>query len=269
ARLVRPQQDHHRVRPRLFNLSAHDRTKLFAAFQPHLADDLEAAFQLRARLPYPVGHNRRAYRAPGDAAALAPPCFRTLASILQSLRGYAPDGPDWVAAWAPHLSSTDSLGLLCAATIDRGNDEVFETLKASATNDHEIGNMGRHVVRGLLSSARPDGWQFVEKLLLPAQRQEGLRQVILECIDEAHPAAFRRIIALILDNDLIRFSATVRAIDVWFGLQWTALTPAVLRDTLRRVQKLLDDEAERNEVLKSGKGEDFYFALWTIAFDDA
>ena len=40
--------------------------------------------------------------------------------------------------------------------------------------------MGRHVTRGLLSASNTQGWQFIENLLLAAQRQEGLRQVILE-----------------------------------------------------------------------------------------
>ncbi|MGL4551357.1 MAG: hypothetical protein ACRC33_09220, partial [Gemmataceae bacterium] len=120
--------------PKLFALSPRDRTKLFAALFPNLADDLEAAFQLRARLPYPLGHGRRAYRAPGDAAAMAGPCFHTFAALVQSLRGYDPPDAAWVAAWAPHLDATDTLGLLCAAAIDRGNAEVIEVLKASATN---------------------------------------------------------------------------------------------------------------------------------------
>jgi len=37
--------------------------------------------------------------------------------------------------------------------------------------------MGRHVTRALLTASRPDGWEFVEKLLLAAQREDGLRQM--------------------------------------------------------------------------------------------
>jgi len=43
--------------------------------------------------------------------------------------------------------------------------------------------MGRHVTRSLLLANRPEGWEFVEKLLVAAQRQEGLHQTILECVD--------------------------------------------------------------------------------------
>ena len=54
-------------------------------------------------------------------------------------------------------------------------------------------------------------------MLLAAQRQEGLRQNILETIDEAHPEAFRRMLRIIIDNDMVRFSSVIRAVDVWFG----------------------------------------------------
>src|SRR4029077_10972110 len=125
--------------------------------------------------------------------------------------------------------SSDSLGILLAAVIDGGGaegDKVFEILKESATNQHEVGSMGRHVTRALMACAKPEAWEFVEKLLLAAQRQEGLRQVILEAVDEAHPEAFKRMLRLVLDHNLLRFAATVRAVDVWFGLNWDALTPA-------------------------------------------
>src|SRR5205823_2704985 len=144
-------------------------------------------------------------------------------SLITALRGYNPDVA-WCAAWAPYVThgyQADQFGLLLAAAIEAGGhkgEEVFAILKESGSNEHEIGSMGRHVSRALLVCSHPDGWAFMERMLLAAQRQEGLRQVILESIDEAHPQAFRRMLHLILEHNLLRFSATVRAADVWFEL---------------------------------------------------
>ena len=77
--------------------------------------------------------------------------------------------------------------------------------------------MGRHVPRALLVANKKEAWDFVGKLLVAAQRQEGLRQVILETVDEAHPEAFTRILRLLSEEKLSRFAAVVRAVDVWFG----------------------------------------------------
>ena len=51
--------------------------------------------------------------------------------------------------------------------------KIFAILIASAKGEHEIGAMGRHVVRSLLLANRPEGWEFVEKLLIccPASRR--------------------------------------------------------------------------------------------------
>ena len=103
--------------------------------------------------------------------------------------------PVWLARWAGHLLaqswqiSSHLVGWLLAAAVEAGNDEVFELLLASTDGSDEVATMGRHVPIALLCAERPDGWERVERLLLSAQRQEGLRQSILEVVDEAHPEA--------------------------------------------------------------------------------
>ncbi|MFO0926452.1 MAG: DUF5724 domain-containing protein [Gemmataceae bacterium] len=255
-------------------MPAKERQALFAALYPKLATAIERTWSVFPQLPYEAGYCRKGFRNPGDESAHTEVRFNWLQSIARELKGYDPDVV-WCATWAAHLGGgygNDSLGLLLAAAVSAGGtegDEVFEILKESATNQHEIGSMGRHVTRALLASARPAAWEYVEKLLLAAQRQEGLRQVILEAIDEAHPQAFRRMLKLILEENLLRFSATVRAIDVWFGLQWSALTPAVLRKAVADVLRYLEDPAACTAAIEKETGEGLYLALWAIAFDDA
>src|SRR5262249_10307392 len=142
-------------------------------------------------------------------------------------------------------------------------------LRESGSNQHEIGQMGRHVTRGLMVASRPDGWEYVEKLLLAAQRQEGLRQVVLETIDEAHPEAFRRMLRLILEHNLLRFGATVRAIDVCAGRQWDAPGAGVLRRTVEATLNSPEAPAARAAALAKDTGEPLYLALWTMGFENA
>ncbi len=259
---------------RLGQMSPAQRQAVFAVFFPRLARHLENAWHLLARLPYEFDFERKGFRAPSDPAAVRQTRGRWLEQLLDDLEGYDQDIA-WFAAWAPHLSGgsgADSLGILLAAAIDAGGPEgeaVFEVLRESAANQHEIGSMGRHVTRALLVASRPDGWELIEKMLLAAQRQEGLRQVILESIDEAHPEAFRRMLHLILDHNLVRFSAVVRAADVWFGLQWDAVSAKVVQETLQRVLRFLEDPAAREEAVQNERGETLYLALWAAGFEDA
>lgn len=252
--------------PALAALSAKDRVRLFTAFHPQLGNELEAAYQFVPKQALPG----KPFRAPNDPQLYSERAYGAVRNLVQIFDGYDQDIA-WVAAWAPHLSGgwvADEVGLLLAAAIDAGNDEVLEILRLSVTNEHEVGCMGRHVITGMLMCSRPDAWEYMEKTLLAAQRQEGLRQSILVEIDEAHPEAFRRMLGLILEHNLIRFSSVVQAVDGWFDLQWSALTPAVLKRTVQLAHSCLNDAAQRDRILAEGNGEDAFLALWCVAFDD-
>jgi Domain of unknown function (DUF4132)/Family of unknown function (DUF5724) len=259
---------------KLDDLKPAERERLFFTLFPRLGADIERGWQLTSRLTYTRHSTRRAFRAPTSPEATKEVRTSWFYSLFRELQNYNPD-IEWVASWAPHLGygyGADCFGVLLAAAIDAGGpggETVFEILKQSATNEHEIGHMGRHVSRALMTTSRPDGWEFMEKLLLAAQRQEGLRQVILEGIDEAHPQAFRRMLRLILDQNLIRFSACVRAADVWFGMQWESATPGVIKKALQQAITFLDDSAARTEAIRTATDDSLYLALWSIAFDDA
>ena len=198
------------------SLSSPERIELFASLFPSLGRHLDRMWEMGKALPYQTGYLRRAFRAPSAPNLTLPARRHRLLRIVDELRGFEPDAV-WVARWAPHLGFEDVFGPLLAAVIDGGGadgDAVFEVLVASAEGQDDVGAMGRHITRAMLIAAREDGWDFVERLLLAAQRQEGLRQVILESIDEAHPRAFFRMLRLILEHDLARFSATIRAITI-------------------------------------------------------
>lgn len=177
----------------LATLSQPDRRRLFAALAPSIAGEIEAAWQVFDHLPYLNNMNRRPFRLAVSCNWIEKNLRRSewVSRLLMAINRY--DQPvTWFAEWAAYLGAgaSDTLGLLFAGAIDRGGaagQKVFDILTASARGDHPTGKMGRHVVRGLLCASRPDGWDFIERLLLAAQREEGLRQVIMEAADEAHP----------------------------------------------------------------------------------
>jgi hypothetical protein len=250
-----------------------DRQQLFGALFPKIAAQIEAAWQLLHSLPYQQGLARRSFRAPGY-----PPATRTrrLHWLDQTLRHTLIYDQDiaWYAAWGAYLpfGLYGDLGLLLAAAMDRGDaagQAVFDILTASARGEHPIGAMGRHVTRALLTASRLDGWDFVERLLLAAQRQEGLRQVVLEAVDESHPEAFRRMLHLIVAQNLVRFSAVVRAAAVWFGFSWDEVQPRRVHEVLAGALTLLEQPGARQAALAGADPQAAYLALWASAFEDA
>jgi hypothetical protein len=252
-------------------LKPSDRQKLFKALLPQLAIEVESTWNLFDRLPYQTTYYRRPFRV-ADPPLPGARCI-WLQRLLHATSGYDQD-VSWFAAWASYLGywATDALGHLFAGAIEAGGEngqQVFDILIASADGSHETGMMGRHVVRGLACTSRPDGWEYLERLLLTAQREEGLRQVILESVDEAHPELFRRILRLVLDHNLIRFSAAVRALDVWFGLSLETVPPKKVVEVLGKVLGFLEDPQARQASILEGPAQDAYYALWAMAFEDA
>lgn len=257
-----------------------DWQKLFGPAFGALAPWLESAWRFLQAGPYQHGWARKAYRAPRLPEASLTGRVGWLQRMVAIADRYRVEtlAPAWLATWAPHLeqsyggSDADTIGRLLAAVIDAGGptgDEVFTILAQSARGEHELGVMGRHVSRGLLMASRPEGWELMEKMLLAAQRQEGLRQAILETVDEAHPQAFRRMLRIVKENNLARFSAVVRALNVWLGYNWDSVSTGVVNKALALILEYLEDPKARQAALCGREPEALYLALWSVAFEDA
>ncbi len=153
---------------------------------------------------------------------------------------------------------------MLASAIDLGGRCGEETLAALidvGSGEHPVGIMGHHVIVGLLGSARPEGWDFIGRLLLAAQRQEGLRQAILEAADEGRPEAFDRILGLVLDHRLLRFAAAVRAAGVWLGFDAAVGDLTRVEERVRTLARFRADPAERGRALADGDPWGAYVAL--------
>ena len=243
---------------------------LAAVFFPYFSD--VAAHTLEALLtrhPYPQGYARRSFRAPGHRLQ-AESAAQWLWQVWQLTREY-PQNAEWFAVHAGLLPAWTAyrLGLLFAQAIDDGNEEVFQILKGTAGSQHPVARMGRHVPSALMASSRQGAWTLAEGLLLAAQRQEGLRQVILESVDEAHPEAFVRALRLILKEDLLRFAACLRAADVWFGLNYDVTDLKTVRALLTQALGYLEAPDSARQAVQNGSGVEAYIALFTLAMKDA
>lgn len=240
---------------------------------PQHASSANAALEALARRPFQDALTRRSFRAPRSPQTLADVRGRWLCNTTILLGEYDADAR-WIAEHGAHLATwwgATDLGWFLAGAIDADDAHaatVFETLAATVRGEQGSAPMGRHVTQALMSCARPDAWELVERLLLSAQRQEGLRQAVLESIDEAHPQAFRRMVRLILEHDLTRFSSVVRAADTWFGFAWDGASAVKTASMLECVLTCLDDPAARTAALAGDDAERAYLALWSIAFDD-
>jgi hypothetical protein len=262
-----------RALAQLDTLAPGGRTAIFRAFFPSVAEAIELGWQYLHDAPYlrvTNYHYQEFFRAPNRPDVTLRARGQWLLGLLGNI---APqDDPAWLAQHAAYLDrGGDQFGLLFAAVIERDSargQEVFNVLIRSARGEDEIGAFGRHIPIALLATSRPDGWACVERLLLGAQREEGVRQTILEALAVACPAAMRHMLGVILDQQLVRFSAVTRAVNGWLGTAWDSDQASQVTRALRGLLAALGEPGARALAVARGSGEEVYLALWATACED-
>jgi len=224
---------------------------------------------------YQDGHARRSFRAPHNKEL----CLRRQIELIVDLipQSYSQgwnEKFDYVytyydldivdqVKWAHTIGDGNAnLFRLWAAAVDMGNTSVFAMLENIIYNKDEQGKVTRSIIKALLNSNKPEAWVLVEKLLLAAQRQEGLRQTILESLDETSTGGLKYIIKVIIDHQLARFSSVVRAVDVWAGLGWESERETTVRSFLEKAHLYLENPAIIPDAVKSNNNTEVYMALW-------
>ncbi len=253
-------------------LSEADRERVFEALFPPIAGVVEAAWQLQKRLPYQSGYLRKGFRAPKQADLTLDRRLDWLTGLLRTLPTYHYD-LTFLPQWGAYLGYgvEHEVGLLLAAALEGDipeAEQTYGTLVQIVQGEHAFAVPARYAVTALLASSRPEAWATVERLLLAAQRQEGLRQVVLESIDFAARDAFVRMLKLIAREELSRFAAVARAAAVWFGLLMDSGETKAIDGLIQATIVNLTEPEARARRLREARGEDLYLALWAEAFED-
>jgi hypothetical protein len=174
---------------------------------------------------------------------------------------------EWYAEHASYLYASQLIPVFVAA-VNMGNTSIFEMFMETCSNEHPVSVMGDHVIQTLLQASNPKGWEMIEKLLFAAQRQEGLRQSIFNAIASAHPKAIARMLHVILEHDLLRFSSSVQWAQGYLPLLQGEPTPKALENALRDYTQRFENPDSSRAILKNTSGtpdlNEFYLATHTI-----
>ncbi|MBL1409424.1 DUF4132 domain-containing protein [Sphingobacterium faecale] len=164
--------------------------------------------------------------------------------------------------------NVQDIGLYYALLLMDEPQKYYPLLEEMFLGEHEIGGVSTELIRALLLTEDDANHLLVEKVLLAAQQQEGLRQTILETLDFTSVKALKRFIRLILEHNLVRFSSVVRAVDTWFGFGWEAPKAATIKRTLELALQFLDHPEQVEGALQSKDNLELYVALWSKAIVD-
>lgn len=220
-------------------------------------------------IPYQTGYVRRSFRAPKHEHWLLVTQVNFLKSLLQGSYTYNyPNNTYYDLSleeqirYDTEITNPDSQFLVWSAAIDAGDKKIYQLIEDIIFNKDTVGKVSRKIIKALLNSEQKACWELVEKLLLAAQRQEGLRQTILESLDETRVEALEYIINVILENKLTRFSSVVRAIDTWTGLGWEAEKETTVRAILEFASYYFANKENISSGIQSKNNNEAYMALW-------
>ncbi len=162
-----------------------------------------------------------------------------------------------------------NFNLIYAAEIDRGNEKVIAALKDLILSENNTAYLDREMILGILRSDREELHTLLGDLLLAARLQEGLRQTICETMDHGTKAAFLRLLKVIEDHDLIRYSSVRRAVATWIGIFDENNVDRITGKLLKLMGRCLEEPEFCQEQLKTNDSVAISVALWAIGFDEA
>ncbi len=242
-----------------------------------MKDALKDAVDLCLTQPYAISYHRRSYRSKKYGIYTEKICFVLLQFANDVLLPYPLTGiltgdvPEAARKYLSrsHFTISMATAFRIASALNQHDEAVEAAIREMIDGDGKAFLM-HEVIYGILYSHRSDMYELLGRLLLAARLQEGLRQAICEKADMGTEEAFRYMVGVIDDNNLIRFSAVKRAVGTWLGLisEESGDLERISSKSIKLVRRCLEDAEYRKECLRSEDSMQIYIALWAIGVTD-
>ena len=149
--------------------------------------------------------------------------------------------------------------------IDEGDQDIIKAIKDICLGDNNTKLLSDPIINGIVKSESAELHKLLGDMLLAAKLQEGLRQSILENADNGRIEAFVYLMRIVIENDLIRYSSALRALDVWLGLGEGYDDRRTAEKLLKLCYRYLTDQAALRAGLDSNDVTEIYAALWALS----
>lgn len=240
-------------------------------FSPFTAEVMGYIVEHCTEYPYSSGYTRRPFRTSNlelHGAAILSKMSSLIAMERQGLPLSAylqnmdnGDEMDYTLKYRVRMVLSDVI----AYELDRKDGGMLETLKEVVYGDNQGALLSREMIQGAFMSHQPEAAAMMGELFIAARLQEGLRQSLVEAMDEGTLANNLYMLKLIIDNGYIRFSSVVRALGVWTGMGLEAQNQRVAKGMIEDAYQALQDADLRAEWLTDDNASRVYISLWATA----
>jgi Family of unknown function (DUF5724)/Domain of unknown function (DUF4132) len=165
-------------------------------------------------------------------------------------------------------SSIFEYDILAVFAINNGDEKLLNQLKNVIQNNGETGDISASLLQLALKCNKPDLWEDIKNLLVVSQRQEGLRQAIVNAIRLSNVGAKIVLLQTILDHELCRFASVLTAMKQYILLPLADNLETNEKNMPRLLQlaiRFLGDKGENTEGVLSGENyTEIYMQLWAL-----
>ena len=169
-----------------------------------------------------------------------------------------------------------SYSAFIAAAIRQGNTDVITATKEVFVAENNVGILSRELICAVERTDNEALHDALIDLLKAAKLQEGLRQVILESGDSYNMDFYLKLLKVVDEEGLLRYSSVRRAVQTWCGLGYEKVEDKDIATIFHAIRRYLEHPEERATAYAGDNPLLVYIALYTagcvdaqVAFDEA
>lgn len=157
---------------------------------------------------------------------------------------------------------------IIATEIMHGNQEVITYCNDVLMSENNTAVLTRDVIVAIEQADNAELHKLLLDVFVAARLQEGLRQSIIETIDENRIEPFLLTLDVIQEQGLLRFSSVQRGILTWIGIGYEIVEEKQVRLIFDWIYEYLHDKEKHMAAFESENPLQVYLALYCIGIYD-
>ena len=179
-------------------------------------------------------------------------------TLDELIRGQYPDVTDFYFSYSPILT----------AAIQQGKPETIEAVKEVLTSENNVGILTDNLITAIESNNNEELHTLLLNVLKAAKLQEGLRQSIVECGNEYSLTFYKRMVEVIAEEGLMRYSSVRRSVQTWAGIGYESVSDKDIKTIFEGIRLFLSHPEERAKAYAGPNALLVYIALYTAGAED-
>ena len=155
-----------------------------------------------------------------------------------------------------------------ALELRASNTHIWALVEEAILGDNKRVTFTSIIIGGIIKSGDRKLLSLLKTLLLTAKNQEGLRESILGYSNHGSIETLNYFVQIVMENNLCRFSAVIRAFNTWTGLEFSSNDKKNVEEYMALIQVYMASEIKVGNFFDSRNVAETYFSLWTLACQD-